>query len=304
MNKNILLIGTGFIAKNIFEQKNQSKNNIERIISVSRDNYFNFSDKHITTDFSDIKTILSIIKKERINIIYFMAGPSFPSKSFNNIINDINDCLIPFIELLKKIDELSIKEFVMLSSAGTIYGSRTEKYFQEEDVIMQQNAYGVLLKSLENYLLLFANKYNFKYKILRLSNVFGVHHKNDENGLINISIRNALKNLPVKIFSSAVSKNYIFSKDVGKIFWIINSINDSLILNISSDLNLNNLEIGRKIKLALPSLKIEIVDTHLNYDTTPPLLNNSKLLSLINLEFTSFEKAINETIAWEKSNLI
>lgn len=304
MKKRILVFGTGFISKNIFEQREVINNQIEKIISVSLDSKFDFSDKHVETKISDLKKIRTLIYKEKINSIFFFIGPSFPSISFENILYDVNNCLTPYIELLKLVNEYNIADVALLSSGGTIYGSRIEKSFQEDEIIMQQSAYGIMFKTLENYLLLFANKYKFKYKILRLSNVYGKYHQSENNGIINILVRSAIKDLPVKIFSPNLSKNYIYSKDVGKIFWKLNSIKDNAVINISSEFNFNNLEICEKIKLAFPNLRFEIFDENLKYDTTPPEISNSKLMSLANFEFTCFEKAINETIEWEKTNLI
>ena len=42
----------------------------------------------------------------------------------------------------------------MAGSAGTAYG--TEKnFYQEDNIIIQENSYGILLKAIENYLILF-----------------------------------------------------------------------------------------------------------------------------------------------------
>ena len=39
-----------------------------------------------------------------------------------------------------------------------------------------------------------------------------------------------------------------------------------------------------------------------NYDTNPPTLDNNKLKSLIDFEFTSIDDSVKKTIEWEKSN--
>ena len=301
--KNILVLGTGFISKNVLEHRSLFKNSINKIISVSREDNFLFSDHHIKSELSDIGTINSILIEENINTIYIFLGPSVPSISFDYVLNDIKNCLVPFIELLKLAAQNNIKEIIMMGSAGTVYGSESKKEFQEDLIIMQENAYGALLKTMENYLILYSKKFDFTYKILRLSNVFGIYHENPENGIINIAIRKTLQNKPISIFSKA-SKNYIYSKDVGKIFWLLNNLKKvNFTVNVSSAYDLTVLDICTKIKKALPGLDMIDQLENAGYDTLPPKINNLKLNTLIKYEFTSLQAAINETVAWEKTKL-
>ena len=68
------------------------------------------------------------------------------------------------------------------------------------------------------------------------------------------------------------------------------------------DFKLKHLRTPYDYKLTIK--QILIFDENLKYDTNPPEISNSKLMALVNFEFTCFEKAINETIEWEKTNLI
>ena len=306
MNKlqNILVIGTGFISKNIIGI--QSRYNIKNlnIISLSRAKDFQFSNKHITADFTDQSCLRKTLKEERITKIFLFLGPSFPSISNENIISDINTYLISFIKLIENSLENNIKEIIMISSAGTVYGSSNVSSYQEDTLPYQENSYGVLLKTMENYLIL-ASKTNFiNYKILRLSNVFGLHHESETNGFINIATRNTLKNIPTKVFSNNSKKNYIFSKDLAEIFWkVFEKVNPNCILNIASDSNLSLLDLCLKIKEQLPNMVTVTESQNITYDTTPPDINNLKLKTLIDFKFTPIKDAIKETLEWEKANL-
>jgi UDP-glucose 4-epimerase len=301
--KNVLVLGTGFVSKNIFEQKELIRSNIKKVISVSRSDDFSYSDRHVKTDFSNIKAINAILKEENINSVYIFFGPSFPSISFDNSFNDINSYLIPFIKLLKLAHNYNIEEIIMLGSAGTVYGSELDKNFQEDNVIMQKNTYGALLKMMENYLIIHSNMYNFNFKILRLSNVFGIHHESQENGFINLAIRKTISNKTISLFSST-SKNYIYSKDIGQIFWSLDKIDKSnYIVNISSDFEFSTIEICERIKSILPRLRYDTKISDKNYDTIHPKISNLRLNSLIKFDFTPFQEAIIETIQWEKTKL-
>ena len=302
--QNILVIGTGFISKNILGLESQYNSKNINIISLSRAKDFPFSDKHISADFSDQAFIRKILKEERITKIFLFLGPSFPSISDENIISDINTYLISFLKLIENSIEHSINEIIMLSSAGTVYGSTYTSNYQEDILPFQENSYGILLKTIENYLILASKKNSIKYKILRLSNVFGSYHESEINGFINIAIRNTLKNIPVKIFSNNARKNYIFSKDLAEIFWEVHEkVNKNYILNIASDSNYSLLELCLKIKDQLPNMVTVTELQNITYDTTPPDINNIKLKSLIDFKLTPIQDAIKETLEWEKANL-
>ena len=302
--ENILVIGTGFITKNILGI--QSRYNIKNlnIISLSRAKDFQFLDKHITAEFTDQALISKILKEERITKIFLFLGPSFPSISNENIISDINTYLISFIKLIETSIEHNIKEITMLSSAGTVYGSSNVSSYQEDTLSFQENSYGVLLKTMENYLILASKTNSINYKILRLSNVFGLYHESETNGFINIAIRNTLKNIPVKIFSNNANKNYIFSKNLAEIFWkVFEKVNTNCILNIASDSNFSLLDLSLKIKEQLPNMITVSESQNITYDTIPPVVNNNKLKSLIDFKLTPIQDAIKETLKWEKANL-
>ena len=302
--QNILVIGTGFISKNIFGYQNQYNLKGTNVISLSRAKDFPFSDRHITADFTDQACIRKTLKEERITKIFLFLGPSFPSISNENIISDINTYLISFIKLIETSLEHNIKEIIMLSSAGTVYGSSNFLSYQEDSLPFQENSYGILLKAMENYLLLASKTYGINYKILRLSNVFGLYHESEANGFINIAIRNTLKNIPVKIFSNNANKNYIFSKNLAEIFWkVFEKVNTNCILNIASDSNFSPLDLCLKIKDQLPNMVTVNKPQNITYDTTPPDINNIKLKSLIDFKLTPIQDAIKETLECEKANL-
>jgi len=302
--QNILVIGTGFMSKNILGI--QSRYNIKNlnIISLSRAKDFQFSDKHITAEFTDQACIRKTLKEERITKIFLFLGPSFPSISNENIISDINTYLISFIKLIETSLEHNIKEIIMLSSAGTVYGSSNVLSYQEDSLPFQENSYGILLKAMENYLILTSKMNSVGYKILRLSNVFGLYHESEINGFINIAIRNTLKNIPVKIFSNNAHKNYIFSKDLAEIFWKVHEkVNTNCILNIASDSNFSLSDLYLKIKDQLLNMVTVKKPQNISYDTIPPVVNNIKLKSLIDFKLTPIQDAIKETLEWEKANL-
>ena len=301
--KNILVFGTGFISKNILEYKPTEKRKINKVITYSRDSNFLFTDHHENAELKDFKVIDNIINKHKINSIFVFLGPSFPAVSFKNILIDIDNYLVPFLKFLKLFSKYKIDEIIMAGSAGTAYGTEKKNFYQEDNIIIQENSYGILLKAIENYLILFSKEYNFNYKILRLSNVFGKYHQSNENGFINIAIRQTLKSNPVYIYSKSL-KNYIYAEDVGKIFWLIYDLRISnLILNISSDEYFDLSQICSKIKTELPNLKtLEKIHEN-NYDTNQPIIKNNKLKSLINFNFTPLKIAIKEVINWEKERM-
>ena len=300
--ENILVFGTGFISKNILSENTVTDNPNLKIISVSRNEKFSLSHEHFKFEFNQTLEIISLIKKEKINALFFFLGPTFPADSFKNSVVDIKECLIPFVKILNECSKLKIKKIMLLSSAGTIYGSKKAHKYQEDFSLDQSNSYGIMLKSMESYLILFSRKFSFQYKILRLSNVFGIYHNNSSNGVINNIIRLTLKNESVSIVNDKSRKNYIFSEDLAKIFWKVFKLDNNLIVNLSSNSNYSVNEIYVKLKKYLPNIKVKNSDLKLSYDTNHSLISNKKLNDFINYKFTSFDEAIKKTIEWEKKN--
>lgn len=304
ITENILVFGTGFISKNILSESLAIKNPNLRIISISRDEKFPFSNKHYKFEFKQTIEIISLIKKEKINTLFFFLGPTFPADSFKNTIFDIKECLLPFIKILNESSKNNVKKIVLLSSAGTIYGSKKPVNYQEDLSLDQSNSYGIVLKAMESYLMLYSNIFSFEYKILRLSNVFGIYHNNNRNGVINNIIRKTLKNESVSIIKDKSKKNYIYSGDLAKLFWkIIQIKSNNVVVNISSDSDYSVNEICTKLKKHLPNVKIKNFDLKLNYDTYHLKISNKQLKELINFKFTSFDEALKKTIEWEKKCL-
>jgi len=298
--KKILVFGTGFLAKNIFSN---CKSN-DYIISISKENSFAFSNKHYKCDFANFKKIISILKSEKVNQIFFFLGPTFPSNSFKNSKNDSDTYLLPFLHILESSSKLNVENFVMLSSAGTIYGSEQKIKYQEDKTIHQENAYGIILQTMESFLVLYAKTLGFSYNIFRLSNVFGQFHESSVNGFINIAIRKTLNGETVSMYNSSIEKNYIFAYDVAVIFWkLIEKINKNEVINISSDDNLSLNDIYYKISKQLSTIKIKKIPLDIKYDTKHTLISNEKLKKLINFEFTSFDKALIKTIEWEQKKI-
>ena len=303
-SQNILVIGTGFISKNILSYKTLYSSINTKFVSLSRAKDFPFSDKHINADFSDQALISKTLKVEMITKIFLFLGPSFPSISNRHIVSDVNIYLVSFLKLIQNCYKHKVKEIIMLSSAGTVYGSNQTSIYQEDILPFQENAYGVLLKTMENYLILASKTKTLKYKILRISNVFGLYHMSETNGFINIAIRNTLKGIPVKILSNNTNKNYIFSRDLAEIFWEINKkVKTNCILNLASDYNFSLLDLCSEIKNLLPNILIVNESQNITYDTFPPVIHNKKLKSHIEVKFTPIQEAIKETLEWEKANL-
>ena len=301
INKNkILVFGTGFISKNIFHFKPDSR---DKIISISRDKSFQYSDHHYSIQLDKSIDIKKIIATEKIDKIYYFLGPSFPSVSNQTILNDIKTYLINFLKIVEYSCEYGIKQITLLSSAGTVYGSKSEKIFQEDTSLNLKNSYAIISKACENYLQLYSKKNDFNYKIFRLSNVFGIFHKNQHNGFINIVIRKNLKNDPIFLFNNTV-KNYIFSEDLALIFWKLESLEKTnYTVNICSNDSFSLSGILKIIQNYFPRMIVKKSNNKYNYDTNPPTLDNNKLKSLIDFEFTPIEESVKKTIEWEKSNL-
>ena len=153
---------------------------------------------------------------------------------------------------------------------------------------------------MEYYLNYFEVKYNLKYSIFRVSNIYGEGQDTSKGlGIINTFLEKIILENSVTVFGNgSVIRNYIYVKDVAKI--IANSINSDLekseIYNLSSNDSFSINELIDILKLNLnENFSVIYIGTR-ESDNPKILLDNTKLTTeFINLEFTPFQEGIYNT---------
>ena len=295
---NIAIIGAnGFIGKHLVNQLSENKN--FKLFLFGRSEISSFPENYIYSkiDLNNTNELLKSFKN--IDFVFYLASASIPASTWDNPKSEIENNLLPFINFLECIVQLSVKKIVFTSSAGTIYGSSAEN-LNEDSNKKPFSPHGINKVTMEYYLNYFEAKHNLKYDIFRVSNIYGEGQNTSKGlGIINTFLEKIISEQEVTVFGNGeIIRNYIYVKDVAKaISYSCNvHINQSSIYNLSSDDSFSINELIEKIK------KITDEDFKINYketrgsDNPKILLDNSKLKNdFKELKFTSLQKGIENT---------
>ena len=157
---------------------------------------------------------------------------------------------------------------------------------------------------MEHYIRLYANLYQIDYLILRLSNPFGLHHRSETQGVINIAIRKALKGETFVVWGDgSQAKDYLFAEDIAQaMLQLIRADVKNQTINIGSGQTLSLVQIIALVKQKVPHFQVEFVDA-MPTDVQQVSLDISKLKSLIPFALSPLESAIEKTFAYERARL-
>lgn len=303
--ENILLLGgNGFIGKNILDYYINTFKNVNFFFVVLSRN--NIDEKNINIayeqgNFGNKEVLINLFTKWKFSKVFHLASTTIPTSSNNNIYNDLNENLLSTITLLDVMKEFQCNYILFLSSGGSVYGEKIISPISETELCLPISSHGVVKLTIENYIKLYQKQYGINYLILRISNPFGEFHTSNQQGIINIAVRNALHGKILDVWGDgSQSKDYIYVKDLTNIIF---KLIDNKIIN-----NVINVGTGTSIKLnsILDQIKVMYPEFIINYIDYKPTdikdfcLDIKLLNSLIDFKYTDFKVAINNTVVWEK----
>ena len=309
MKDKILLIGGGFIGSNFLNYFSDNLNDSQyEIVVLSRSiqpiqskcNYI----RYVEGSYLDVELLNKLFEKERFTKVFHFASNIVPASSNQNKIGDLEDNLIASIRLMEVMKTYNCNFIVYLSSGGAVYGEFEHEKLSEEHPCLPISSYGIIKLTIEQYIKLYHKQSGLKYLILRLSNPYGPFHKSNEQGVVNIAIRKALKSELFKVWGNGTqSKDYIYVEDIIEIiFSLLNSGIQNETINVGSGETISLNFILTKIKELIPGFKVE-------YENSKPTdimkfcLDTRILNQFVTVELTPFEKGLSKTVEWEKANL-
>lgn len=306
--KTILILGGyGFIGTNILDyiEKNYAgQYNVvlfDKSIQHPHGLQFSCLKKCYSGDFSDETNLTRIFEENHIDFVFHLLSSTVPATSANAQY-DVQSNLIPTLRLLDIMNKYGVKDNLYMSSGGAVYGDYLQKIHEEEDAVYPRSSYGVVKLAIEKYMLVFAELFNFRTLILRLSNPYGPFHYNNKQGLINIAIRKALAGEPLEIWGTGEGKkDYIYVEDaIRMIFMLIEKGFETNVYNIASGTVYSINEIVNVIRGYIPDFKWEYKDASPT-DVQSFELSISKLQKRIGVcEMRSLADGIKETILWQQ----
>ena len=290
--------GAGFIGSHIADIF--VDNNYEVIVAdnLSTGRKENINDKAVFYDI-DIKNLNSledIFKKHNIEYVIHLAAQVSVPNSMRDPINDANENIIASLNLLELSKKYNIKKIIVSSSAA-VYGMPKYLPIDENHTVSPISYYGVSKLTMEKYIEL----YNIDYIICRFSNVYGPRQTpHGEAGVVSIFIDNFINNKEINIFGNGEqTRDFIYVKDIAKIFLeLINKNVSRQILNISTNsaITINNL-FENVVKISNKNIKANYLDVR-EGDIEHSILDNRKLLSLVDIDFIDIEIGLEDTFKY------
>nr|WP_315223157.1 NAD-dependent epimerase/dehydratase family protein [uncultured Flavobacterium sp.] len=300
---NILLLGgTGFIGKNIIESfESESDYNL---IIVSRnarliDSSF-FTDKNVEIVLGSIKDynlIEKIILDYKVNVVFHLVSSLIPSSSQTDFYSSLEDVIVPTFKLIDFIATRDIK-FIFFSSGGTIYGN-SNGLIKEDTQLNPINNYGYSKLTIENYIIYKSNISSLNYIILRPSNVYGKYQSfNGNQGFISVAINKIHNDQVIHIWGTGKTiRDYIHVDDLTAILKkiVTNSISNNS-FNLSTGIGFSLLEIISIIENNLNKKAVLSFDCERIIDANSVILDNSKILEIIDHDFINIQEGIKSQI--------
>ncbi len=239
-----------------------------------------------------------------IDILYYLISDSIPASSWNAPCNELQNNLIPFIQLIEKLKDGNLKKIIFTSSAGTVYGT-SDKKISENSKTVPFSPHGITKLTTEYFLEYFKVKYNIQHEVYRISNIYGPGQNTSKGlGLINTLLEKMIRKEEINIYGNGTNtRNYIYIEDVTKILKLAvrNDIKISTTINLASSYHFSINEIIATIEeISLSKLCYTKLSAR-SSDNPIILIDNSNLKSLYP-EFieTPIQIGIKETLIYLK----
>lgn len=308
--KCIVFGGGGFIGSHLCEEL------LNKNYEVTIFDKINFSKRNISSFIKEIKIIegdfnnLVDIKNSLndIDFVYHLVSSTLPATSNDNPVYDAETNLISSLRLFCECIERKVKKVIFISSGGTVYGIPVKIPVKEDYHSNPICSYGIIKKTIEEYLYMFEKIYGLNYFIFRLSNPYGERQNPvAAQGVIPVFINKAIRNEKITVWGDGeVVRDYVYIKDVVKVLaGSLSKKTDKRIFNLSSGkgYSLNQI-IELIMKISGKNVKVEY-KTGRNIDVPVNILNNSRIKKYFNWKpGTSIDEGIKLTYNYLLSNYV
>jgi len=265
--------------------------------------------KKVSGDFNNLKKIISIIKKYKIDTIIHLGASTQVLESYKNPYNTFQTNIVGTINILEAVRIVDKNINIIFSSTVKAYGKMLNKYYKETDSLNGDLPDEVSKSAADLVAQSYAKTYNLRVGIFRSSNIYGPGDFNMDR-LIPGTIVKALKGEPAKLRTSGkLKRDYLFVNDVSDAYYkLMIYMNKKkkkklFIYNLGSKFNLNSLEVVERIykimkinfkPIILNNSSIEIIKQKINYKKAQKDLKWKPK--------KNFTNGILETVNWYKNN--
>ncbi|WP_157147175.1 NAD-dependent epimerase/dehydratase family protein [Brachyspira pilosicoli] len=288
--------GAGFIGSHIADILIQNNYKVIIADNLSTGKKDNINNKAIfyNIDIKNYNDLENIFNNNKIEYIIHLAAQVSVPNSIRNPINDANENIIATLNIIELSKKYNIKKIIASSSAA-VYGIPKKLPIDELHTTIPISYYGLSKLTMEKYLILS----NLNYIICRFSNVYGPRQTpHGEAGVVSIFMDNAINNKDLNIFGDGKqTRDFIYVEDIAKIFlFFIEKNISNEILNISTNNSININELANTIiNISKSNIKINYLKKR-DGDIDDSILDNKKLLNLININFTTIDKGLKKLL--------
>lgn len=315
MNTYLITGGAGFIGSNYLEycvfkyrddmficlDKLTYSGNLDNLNKVMNEPNFIF----YKGDICERKLVEEIIINHHVDYIVNFAAESHVDNSIINPSIFLVSNVLGTEILLELALKHHIKRFHQVST-DEVYGDldiESNLKFKEDDKLNPSSPYSASKASADLLVLAYKRTFGLNVTISRSSNNYGKYQHNEK--FIPTIIHNALDNKKIPIYGNGLNiRNYIYVLDnVIAIDKIVRNGNDGSIYNISSDFEINNINLVKYLlkELGKDEMLISFVSDRLGHDLRYSV-DNTKIKEELDFSLNySFSDGIKKTIAYYKN---
>ena len=297
----IIYGGGGFIGSHLCEEL------IAKGFGVTVFDKLNFSPKNLSSVIDDIEIIEGDFNNEvdlekslaGADYVFHLVSSTLPANSNENPVYDVETNLVSTLRLLEECRKNDIEKLIFISSGGTVYGIPEEIPIKETHPTNPIVSYGIIKRTIEQYLYMYEWLYGMDYYVFRLSNPYGERQNPyASQGAIPVFINRVINSLPIEIWGDGkVIRDYIYIKDaVAVMVDSLGSNPDEKIFNVSSGNGHSLTEITKLIeKVSEQDVKVSYTPSR-GIDVPVNILDNTLAEKTFNWKpETSIEKGIDRT---------
>lgn len=296
--------GNGFVGSNLAKFLVEKKFDVNLLVRKKSDLWrLKSIIKKVKLHIGNIeeKQRLSEIIKQ-INPKYIIHLSSYGNTSSENDLNLMVKINILGLKNLLEVSENINYKSLIISGSSSEYGFKN-KSMKETDYLLPNSYYSATKGAATLIAQSFAFEKNKPISILRLFSVFGPFEEN--NRLIPIIIKKAIKQEKIFITKGPIRRDFIFIDDVVNAFYktMNHKINNGSIINIGTGKQYTNEEVVKIIEKIL-KIKLEIGNYPKKvWDTKNWVANINKAKKELNWQPQySLEKGLKKTVLWYKDN--
>ena len=259
--------------------------------------YYKKNFKFINNDIRNLKILKKIIRKMDFIIpLAALVGAPLCKKNKQEAISTNFESIKKILKILKKNQKL----IYLTTNSGYGIGDKN-RFCNEKSPLKPISLYGQTKCDAENEVRKYKNTICF-----RLATVFGASYRMRSDLLVNNFVQRAVHKNFIDIFEPNFRRNCIHIRDVVRgIIFSINYFNKlkSDVYNLGlSSANITKIELAKKIKKQIKSLKIKTVKNKTDPDKRDYFVSNAKIEKKGFVAKISLEQGIKELIQVFKNN--